>query len=103
MDESMWQLPVTRAHRKAITSTIADITNSPKGDRYGGASTAAAFLENFVNKDTKWVHIDIAGPSTKGGIATGFSTQTIVNYLIKQNEKNTSKETNEFSGLNKKI
>ena len=29
--------------------------------RYGGASIAAAFLQNFVEKDVKWAHIDIAG------------------------------------------
>lgn len=27
----------------------------------GGASKAAAFLENFVEKGVKWAHIDIAG------------------------------------------
>jgi len=31
--------------------------------RYGGASTAAAFLLCFVEKGTKWAHIDIAGPA----------------------------------------
>jgi leucyl aminopeptidase len=37
--------------------------------KYGGASKAAAFLvnfifnfkENFVEKDVKWAHLDIAG------------------------------------------
>jgi leucyl aminopeptidase len=29
--------------------------------KYGGACKAAAFLENFVEKDVKWAHIDIAG------------------------------------------
>jgi leucyl aminopeptidase len=28
---------------------------------YAGAGTAAAFLEKFVEKNTKWAHIDIAG------------------------------------------
>lgn len=27
----------------------------------GGACTAAAYLENFVEKDVNWAHIDIAG------------------------------------------
>jgi len=31
--------------------------------RYGGASTAAAFLLCFVEKGTSWAHIDIAGPA----------------------------------------
>lgn len=29
----------------------------------GGASTAAAFLERFVEKDVSWAHLDIAGPA----------------------------------------
>jgi len=28
---------------------------------YGGASSAGAYLECFVEKDVKWAHIDIAG------------------------------------------
>ncbi|CAK4857769.1 unnamed protein product, partial [Aphanomyces euteiches] len=29
--------------------------------RYGGACTAAAFLQQFIEKDVKWAHVDIAG------------------------------------------
>lgn len=45
-----------------MKGTHSDLTNSGKS-RYGGASTAAAFLENFVEKDVNWAHIDIAGPA----------------------------------------
>ncbi len=31
--------------------------------RYGGACTAAAFLQEFVKEETKWAHLDIAGPA----------------------------------------
>lgn len=46
------------------------------GTPYGGACKAAAFLEYFVEKDVKWSHIDIAGPSgvIQGKNATGFGT-----------------------------
>ena len=44
-----------------IKSDVADIKNIGKG-RWGGAITAAKFLEEFVD-DKPWVHIDIAGPS----------------------------------------
>ena len=30
------------------------------GTRYGGATTAAMFLKEFVG-DTPWIHLDIAG------------------------------------------
>ena len=44
-----------------IKSEVADIKNVGEG-RWGGAITAAKFLEQFVGK-TPWTHIDIAGPA----------------------------------------
>lgn len=84
--EKMWQLPLDDELSSEIKSNVADIKNS--GSRWGGAITAALFLQHFVN-DTPWVHIDIAGPSfiekpndwyPYGG--TGFGVKTIVNYLM---------------------
>lgn len=34
--------------------------NNISGTKTGGACTAAAFLREFVSKDTPWVHLDIA-------------------------------------------
>lgn len=58
----MWELPINDEHRKAIKGEHSDLFNAGK-DKFGGASTAAAFLENFVDKGTKWAHLDIAGPA----------------------------------------
>ena len=44
-----------------INSQVADIKNVGDG-RWGGAITAAKFLERFVAQ-TPWLHIDIAGPA----------------------------------------
>jgi leucyl aminopeptidase len=66
-----------------IKSDVADIKNVGQG-RWGGAITAAKFLEEFV-ENTPWTHIDIAGPSflekpkpwcDAGG--TGFIVKTLV-------------------------
>ena len=59
--EYAWQLPMYPEFAKQIHSEVADIKNVGEG-RWGGAITAAKFLEEFV-QDTPWVHIDIAGPS----------------------------------------
>lgn len=56
--EKVWRMPVGKEFDKMIESQFADIKNT--GGRFGGASTAAAFLQRFVN-DTPWVHLDIAG------------------------------------------
>lgn len=59
--ESIWQLPMDAEFGEQIRSQVADIKNVGEG-RWGGAITAAKFLEEFVGI-TPWAHIDIAGPS----------------------------------------
>ncbi|MFN6108469.1 MAG: peptidase M17, partial [Planctomycetaceae bacterium] len=54
------------------------------GGRWGGAITAAKFLERFVG-DKPWVHLDIAGPAFaaadkphREGGGTGVMVRTLV-------------------------
>ena len=58
--ERMWQMPLTEEHSEDMKSALADVANisSQKG---AGSSTAAAFLEHFVDKNIPWAHFDIAG------------------------------------------
>jgi leucyl aminopeptidase len=60
--EPAWQLPMfPDVYDELIKSDVADIKNVGDG-RWGGAITAAKFLEQFV--DCKpWTHLDIAGPA----------------------------------------
>jgi leucyl aminopeptidase len=62
--------------------------------RYGGACTAAGFLEHFVADGVKWAHLDIAGPAmlskphlhfNEGG--TGFGAALLTQYLTKKIKK----------------
>jgi len=80
--EDAWQLPMLDLYDELIKSDVADIKNI--GGRWGGASTAAKFLERFVG-ETPWVHLDIAGPSFastnqahREGGATGCMVATLV-------------------------
>ncbi|MCH8748222.1 leucyl aminopeptidase [Patescibacteria group bacterium] len=85
--EGMVQLPMPEEYRANLDSAVADLRNIAT-TRYGGASMAALFLQEFV-ADIPWVHIDLAGPSfaerpqlsywAKG--ATGFGVRSIVEYL----------------------
>ncbi|MEX0679321.1 MAG: leucyl aminopeptidase [Pirellulales bacterium] len=60
--EPIWQLPMyADVYDELIKSEVADIKNVGDG-RWGGAITAAKFLEQFVGQ-TPWAHIDIAGPA----------------------------------------
>ncbi|RTZ60500.1 MAG: hypothetical protein DSZ31_01895, partial [Gammaproteobacteria bacterium] len=96
--ERMWQLPLDdELLREEIKSDVADISNLGKS-RYGGAITAAMFLQEFVGeKDGKpipWIHIDIAGPAwarkpykwnpQSGG--TGFGVRTAVEFVLSQDK-----------------
>jgi leucyl aminopeptidase len=56
--EKMWRLPLGDEYLEMMRSSIADLQNT--GGRWGGASTAAAFLKEFA-EDTPWIHLDIAG------------------------------------------
>ncbi|MBU6208168.1 MAG: leucyl aminopeptidase, partial [Alphaproteobacteria bacterium] len=58
--DPLWRMPLGAAYDKLIDSVIADICNiGPAGQ--GGSITAAQFLARFVENDTKWAHLDIAG------------------------------------------
>jgi len=84
--ELVWQLPLPNEYKELNKSDVADIANIPSS-RYGGAITAALFLQEFIDKKS-WMHLDIAGPaftsksqdlSVKGG--TGFGVRLTLNYL----------------------
>jgi leucyl aminopeptidase len=84
--EIMWPLPMFDEYREYLKSDIADIKNI--GNRWGGAITAAKFLEDFVG-GTPWVHLDIAGTyytdKDKGYLikgATGIPVRTLVSLVL---------------------
>ncbi len=83
--ERAWRLPLPQEYRKDLDSEVADLKNV--GDRYGGALTAALFLQEFVD-GRPWVHLDIAGPargdSDDGYIGkgpTGAAVRTLLSWL----------------------
>jgi leucyl aminopeptidase len=83
--EPIWELPLWQGYHKQIESKVADIQNV--GKRWGGAITAALFLEEFVD-GVPWVHLDIAGPAFSespgdywGLGGTGVPVRTLVHFL----------------------
>ena len=93
--ESFWHMPMKDENlRKKIKSPVADMINST-GTRYGGAITAAMFLENFVDKNIPWIHLDIAATDfvkepysyyVKG--ATAYGMRTIASFIIEKLREN---------------
>ena len=59
--EKLWRMPLDEVWKKEMESQVADLQNLGNTGRYGGACTAAGFLEHFIEGKTPWAHMDIAG------------------------------------------
>jgi leucyl aminopeptidase len=66
VNEPVWRMPLGPEYDKQIDSKFADVKNTGSG-RWGGAITAAQFLQRFVADKIPWAHLDIAG--------TGFDSR----------------------------
>jgi leucyl aminopeptidase len=79
-----WRLPLMERYFAPYTSAFADFKNA--GESFGGAITAALFLQRFI-KGKKWVHLDMYGWGDKpvgplhfaGG--NGQSVQALIDWL----------------------
>ena len=84
-DELLWQLPLFRDYRTLLDSNVADMKNV--GGPYGGAITAALFLDEFTN-GVPWAHLDIAGTMEADADngwhnrgATAFGTRLLIDFV----------------------
>lgn len=59
--EKLWRMPLDEAYREEMKNTVTDLKNLGNQGRYGGACSAAGFLEHFIEGNTPWAHLDIAG------------------------------------------
>jgi leucyl aminopeptidase len=74
----VWIMPLYQKYRAQMASTFADMINSPDG--YGGAVTAALFLEKFA-RDVPWAHLDIYAWKDSGDgawLEAGGSGQSVL-------------------------
>ena len=84
--DKSWRMPLEKSYNKQLESKVADIKNI--GDRWGGAITAALFLQNFVSKKKPFAHIDIAGPVWDDGSgATGHGAKLVTEWVCNQGNK----------------
>ena len=78
VSDPLWRMPLFKPYRKLIDGKVADITNSANTS-LGGSITAALFLQEFVDPEIPWVHIDLMAWNTssrpgrpEGGEAMGM-------------------------------
>ena len=80
-------MPLPEDYKELLKSDLADTSNM-SSSRWGGAITAALFLQQFVG-ETPWAHIDIAGPASSkksnaycGPGGTGFGVRLLTDYIL---------------------
>lgn len=81
-----WRMPIGPAYDKLINSPIADMKNI--GGKAAGSITAAQFLQRFIENDTPWAHVDVAGMvwsdkpgRTWGKGATGYGVRLVDRFV----------------------
>lgn len=77
-----WRMPLFQKYRTSMNSNFADMTNATDG--FGGAVTAALFLESFVQKQP-WAHFDVYAwsDSADGALSeSGGNGQTVQNLIF---------------------
>ena len=84
--DKLWRFPLAPEYDKMLDSPIADMKNI--GGRYAGSITAAQFLGRFIENDTPWAHLDVAGMvwSDKPGAtwdkgATGYGVRLLDRFI----------------------
>lgn len=92
--EPVWRMPMGSYFDKLLRSTIADTRNNGNKPRIGGSGVAAQYLHRFIENDTPWVHIDIAGAVwTQDGLPnkpkgpTGFGVR-LLDRMVKDHFEN---------------
>jgi len=70
--DPMWRMPLWRPYRKMIDSKIADLNNVSESP-HAGAVTAALYLQEFVEPDIPWAHLDVMAwnPQSRPGRPEG--------------------------------
>lgn len=61
--DNCWRMPLDPTQKNKLKSDVADLSNAHEG--FGGAVTAALFLEQFIGT-TPWAHFDIYAWASSG-------------------------------------
>jgi leucyl aminopeptidase len=64
-DDPLWRLPLWKGYRSQLDTSHADLSNDPNSP-YGGAITAALYLQEFVSKTPSWLHVDMMAWNLSG-------------------------------------
>ncbi|WP_119167473.1 leucyl aminopeptidase family protein [Algihabitans albus] len=63
--DPLWRLPLHQPYQRFLESKVADLSSTGSSG-FGGAITAALFLERFVPEGAPWIHVDLMAWNTAG-------------------------------------
>ncbi|WP_432352521.1 leucyl aminopeptidase family protein [Sporosarcina sp. A2] len=85
--DAVWPMPLIEAYDETLQSDYADFNNISSLS-FAGSITAALFLRRFVSKETRWLHVDMAGMMQKTSnsgyypkTATGYGARLLADYV----------------------
>ncbi|MFV7770626.1 leucyl aminopeptidase family protein [Shewanella marisflavi] len=88
VEDPVWRMPLHKPYFDLTGSDIADLANCGKVP-FGGAITAALYLEAFVDEEISWTHFDVMAWNTRklpgrpiGGEA--FGIRAVFDYLAER-------------------
>lgn len=79
--DPVWQLPLWEGYRDRMKSKVADLRNIPSDNGMGGAITAALYLNEFVDDNIPWIHVDFNGLDNATGLGSAQSLKTMNRFL----------------------
>jgi len=56
--DPLWRMPLWQPYRRMLDTKAADLSSTGSAP-FGGAITAALFLQQFVPEDVAWAHVDL--------------------------------------------
>ncbi|GGI74795.1 leucyl aminopeptidase family protein [Shewanella gelidii] len=90
VQDPVWQMPLHAPYFDLIKSNVADLSNCGQGP-FGGAITAALYLQAFVDENISWTHFDVMAWNNRklpgrpvGGEA--FGIRAVFDYLANRYE-----------------
>ena len=74
--DPLWELPLWKNYESQLESYHADIKNVGNSG-FGGAITAALFLQKFVTNDIPWIHIDLMAWNLNSKISSYYGGEAM--------------------------
>lgn len=81
--DPLWRLPLWKNYQVQLNSNHADLKNIGNSG-FGGAITAALYLEKFIEKKVNWIHVDLMAWNTNKSLTSYIGGEAMGIRAIKK-------------------